>query len=67
MHNIVYYKSNMTCLTILIMNLYSYPNVLHFYFFKISKLPNLIGQCGLEDIVTKLLPDINHSKDINNK
>ena len=29
------------------------------YFFKISKLPTLRGQCGLECIVIKLLPDIN--------
>ena len=29
------------------------------YFFKISKLPTLKGQCGLERIVIKLLPGIN--------
>ena len=52
MHTIVYYKSNMTGLTILIMNLYSYPNVLHFIF--LLKLANF-----------QLLPDINHSKDTN--
>ena len=28
------------------------------YFFKISKLPMLKGQCGLEGIVIKLLPGI---------
>ena len=37
------------------------------YFFKISKFPTLKGQCGLEDIVMKLLPDIKQSNDINNK
>ena len=29
------------------------------YFFKISNLPTLKGQCGLEGIVIKLLPGIN--------
>ena len=29
------------------------------YFFKISKLPTLKGQCGLEGIVIKLLSGIN--------
>ena len=29
------------------------------YFFKISKLPTLKGQCGLEGIVIKLLRGIN--------
>ena len=29
------------------------------YFFKISKLPTLKGQCRLEGIVIKLLPGIN--------
>ena len=29
------------------------------YFFKISKLPTLKGQCGLEGFVIKLLPGIN--------
>ena len=33
------------------------------YFFKISKLPTVKGQCGLEGIVIKLLPGINQSKD----
>ena len=33
------------------------------YFFKISKLPTLKGQCGLEGIVIKLLPGINQFKD----
>ena len=33
------------------------------YFFKISKLPTLKGQCRLEGIVIKLLPGINQSKD----
>ena len=37
----------------------THPNDLHFYFFKISKLPTLKGQCGLEGIVIKLLPGIN--------
>ena len=33
------------------------------YFTKISKLPTLKAQCGLEGIVIKLLPGINQSKD----
>ena len=33
------------------------------YFFNISKLPTLRGQCGLEDIAIKRLPCINQSKD----
>ena len=63
MHNIMYYQSNMTCLTVLIINLHI-PKCPTFYIsFKISKLPTLIGQCGLEGIVVKLLPAINQSKD----
>ena len=53
----------MTCLTILIMNVHI-PKCPTFYIsFKISKLPTLKGQCELEDIVIKVLPDINQSKD----
>ena len=33
------------------------------YFFKISKLPTLKGQCGLEGIVIKFLLGINQFKD----
>ena len=33
------------------------------YFVKISKLPTLKGQCGLEGIVIKLFLGINQSKD----
>ena len=33
------------------------------YFTKISKLPNLKAQCGLECIVIKPLPGIDQSKD----
>ena len=32
------------------------------YFFKISKLQTLKGQCGLEGIVIKLVPGINQFK-----
>ena len=62
MHNIVYYQSNMTCLTVLIMNL-QIPKYLTFYVFKISKLPTVKSQYELEGIVIKLLPGINQSKD----
>ena len=31
-NTIVYYERNMTCLTVLVMNIYSYPNVLLFIF-----------------------------------
>ena len=33
------------------------------YFIKISKLPTLKAQCGLEGIFIKLVPGINQSKD----
>ena len=33
------------------------------YFFNISKLPTIKGQCELKGIVIKLLPGINQSKD----
>ena len=36
------------------------------YFFKISKLSTLKGQCGFEGIVIKLLTTRNQSKDIIN-
>ena len=67
MHNIVYYQSNMTCLTVLIMNLHIPKCAIFYISFNISKLPTLKGQCGLEDIVMKRLPDINQSNHINNK
>ena len=58
MHNIVYYQSK-----------YSVPNSLNYesthtqisyilYFIKISKLPALKGQCGLESIAINFLPGI---------
>ena len=63
MHNIAYYQSK-----------YGMPDYLNhesthtqisyiLYFIKINKLPTLRGQCGLEDIVIKFLPGINHFKD----
>ena len=62
-HNIVYYQSNMTCLVVLIMKLHI-PKCVTFYIsLKITKLPTLEVQYGLEGIVIKLLPGINQSKD----
>ena len=37
MHNIVYYQSNMTCLTVLIMNIHIHKYPIFYISFKISK------------------------------
>ena len=50
MHNIVYYQSNMTCFTVLIMNLHTQMSYI-LYFFKMSILQTIKGQCRLEGIV----------------
>ena len=66
MHNIVnvYYQSNMTSLTTGLNYETTHTQMSYIlYFFKISKLPTLKGQCGLEGIVIKLLPGINQFKD----
>ena len=63
MHNTVYYQSE-----------YDMPDGLNYestltqmsyilYFFNISKLSTLKGQCGLEGFVIKRLPSINQFKD----
>ena len=62
MHNIVYYQSNMTCLTVLIMNLHIPKCPTCYISFKISKHQTLKSQCRLKGIVVKLLPGINQFK-----
>ena len=63
MHNTAYYQSK-----------HGMPDCLNYesthtqilyilYFIKISKLPTVKGQCGLEGIVIKFLPGINQLKD----